>query len=127
LAARAVEARAAGLHDALDAACRRELAVAARAALALMLIDLPAMLEIAELAIGLDIIAQGGTARSDRLAQHLGHGAGQSLGPLALHRAGQAARRDAGAEQRLRGIDIADARHHPLIEQRGLDRRPLAG
>jgi hypothetical protein len=49
----AVEARAAGLDDALDAAGRRELAVAARAALALMLVDPPAVVEIAEFAIGL--------------------------------------------------------------------------
>ena len=94
-----------------------DVAVAARAALPLMLIDPPAMLEIAELAIGLDIIAQGRAAGGDRLAQHLGDGAGQPLGPLALHRAGQAPRRDAGPEQRFRGVDIADAGHHPLIEQ----------
>src|SRR5258708_21127224 len=82
-----VEARATGLHDALDAAGRRELAVAARASLSLMLIDPPAMLEIAELAIGLDIVAQGGAAGGDGFAQNIGDGAGQPLAPLPLHRA----------------------------------------
>src|SRR5262249_10197568 len=58
LPARAVEAGAPRLHDALDAAGRLDLAGAARAGVAFMLVDLPAMLEIAELAIRLDIVAQ---------------------------------------------------------------------
>ncbi len=39
---------------------------------------------------------------------------------------GLALRPDAGAEERFRDIDIAKPRHHLLIEQRRLDRRPLA-
>ena len=35
-------------------------------------------------------------------------------------------RRQAGAEQALRGVDVAHAGHHPLVEQRRLQRRQLA-
>src|SRR5262245_48359063 len=126
LAARAIEAGAPRLHDALDAAGRLDLAGAARAGMAFMLIDLPAMLEIAELAIRLDIVAQRRAAGRDRLLEHRLHGPGEALGPLALHGLRQPPRREAGAEQRLRGIDVADPGDDPLVEQGGLDGRALA-
>ena len=39
----------------------------------------------------------------------------------------EAPRRDAGAEQRLADIDVAQPGDDPLVEQRGFDRRHLAG
>src|SRR5439155_26612437 len=122
-----VESRAAGLDDATDAAGARQHAVAARAGLPGAVIDGEALLEIAELARGLDVVAQGRPAGLDRLAQDAADRLGEALRPLALHRAGEPLGRQAGPEQALRDIDVAESGDHLLVEQRRLDRRRLAG
>ena len=45
----------------------------------------------------------------------------KALGALALHGVGRAAWRDAGQEQRLARIDVADPDQRLLVEQGGLD------
>ena len=69
------------------------------------------------------MVAQGRAAIVDRAQQHLLDGGDQPVGALALHGVGRAARRDAGQEQRLAGVDVADADQGLLIEQGRLDRR----
>src|SRR5712671_3854107 len=101
LTAGTVESRAAGLDDAADAAGARERAVAARAGLPGAVIDGEAVLEIAELARGLDVVAQGRPAGIDRLAQHATDRLGEALRPLALHGAGKPLGRQPGPEQAL--------------------------
>src|ERR1700688_2126198 len=107
LPARAIIGGAAGLDDAPDAAGLGRVAVATGAGLALPVIDPPAMLEIAELTIGLDVVAQAGAAGGDRFIEDVGDGPRQPIGPLALDSPGQALGRDAGPEQRFRDIDVA--------------------
>src|SRR5579871_2716990 len=120
LLARAVIGGAARLDEAPDAARPGRVAVAAGAGLAFPVVNPPAMLEIAELAVGLDVVAQAGAAGGDRFVEDVGDGPRQALRPLALDRAGQALGRDAGPEQRFRDIDVAQARDHPLVEQGAL-------
>ncbi len=73
-------------------------------------------------AFGVDVIADRRPAEFDRLAQDLL----QSLMKLPQfgpgQRRGATARPNLGAEQRLIGIDVADAAQQLLIEQRALDR-----
>src|SRR5229473_1757002 len=123
LALGAEEGRAAGLDDAPDALG----AGAAGAGLALPAIDRPAVLEIAELAIGLDVIAQRRPAGLDRLAENLADRRGEPLGPRADDRRGEPARRQPGAKERLADIDVAEPGDDALIEQGRLDRGQLAG
>src|SRR6202035_1430951 len=66
LALGAEECRAAGLDDTAHPLGTGT----ARARLALLAVNRPAMLEIAEFAVGLDIVAQRRAAGLDRLAQH---------------------------------------------------------
>ena len=53
--------------------------------------------------------------------------AASRVGARAGDRAGEARGRDPGAEQRLADIDVAEPGDDPLVEQRRLDRRHLAG
>ena len=77
---RAIEGRATGLHQALD-----ELAAVARGADdAGAVVDVEPGLEIAELAAGLDMVAQGRAAVVDLAQQHLLDGGDQPIGALAL-------------------------------------------
>src|SRR4029077_19473052 len=99
---RTIESRPPGLHDALDGAA----AVATRTGLALASVDRPLMLEIAKLARGLNIVAQGRAAGADGPAQHLADRPDQALGALALHRRGETARRQAGPVEALRDVDV---------------------
>ena len=130
LALRAPEGRASVLDETLyDAAATRGLAF-----LALAVIDLERMLEIAEFARGLAMIPQRRTAGLDRLVQHRR----ESPSPSVWHdrsgsdlfgrqRRGQPARRQLRAIQRLADIDVAKPRHHALVEQRRLEAGLLVG
>src|SRR5438445_75975 len=82
-------------------------AVTILARFAFLAVHRPAMLEIAEFAVRLDIIAQRRAAGLDRLGQHLADGGRQSFGPDPDDAAGEAARRYPGPVQRLADIDIA--------------------
>ena len=90
LALGAVEGRAAGLDDAAHPLG----AIARGARVAFATIDGPAVLEIAELAIGLDIIAQRGAAGLDRLGQDRADGSDEAVGTASPDRGGETPRRD---------------------------------
>src|SRR5262245_60621581 len=76
LAHRTIEGRAAGLDDAPDGAG----AARRRARLALMVIDPEAVLESAERAVGLAVVAQRRAAGLDRLGQNLADRGDEALG-----------------------------------------------
>ncbi len=92
------------------------------AELAGAVVDLEAVLKITELAIGAGMVAQGGAAGLQRLFQNRADGLGERARAARRERAGEAARRQAGPEQGLADIDIAEARNDLLVEQRGLER-----
>src|SRR5258707_11546506 len=106
LALRAVERRAAGLHEPLDspapavgapAVCRGANAAGAR--LAFAVVDPPMVLEPAELARGLHVVARRRAAGGDRARQHVLDRVGESRRALALDARRKAPRRYAGLEQ----------------------------
>src|SRR6266404_7400000 len=117
LTLRTIKGRTARLHNALDRAPASQLTGLGFAA-----IDQEMMLEIAGIAGGLGVIAQGGAAGSNGILQHFLNRRHQRGQTLALDRARQPFGRDAGAEQRLADIDIAQACDQPLVQQRRLDR-----
>src|ERR1700738_1906601 len=119
----AEKGRSAGLHD----PTHRATAIAAGTGIAFVAIDRPAVLEIPELAVGLDIIAQRGSAGLYRLGQDRADAADQPLCAPPADRGGKAPRRDARAEKRLAHIDISQPGDDPLVQQRGFDRCHLAG
>src|SRR5690554_4256053 len=96
LPARTVESRAARLHQPADSAGTAKVAVAAGTGRTLASVYRPAVLKIAELARGLDVVAQRAAAGSDRACQHVAHGGGQALGAHAPDRGGQALGRQPG-------------------------------
>src|ERR1700730_10045639 len=89
------------------------------------------MLEIAERAVGLAMVAQRGPARRHRLVENRANDAGQARCPrawraiLAREASGGAARRQAGAMQGLADINIAKAGNQGLIEERSFERHCL--
>src|SRR5690242_19755437 len=83
---RTVESGAARLDDSANAARRRAAAVAAGTGLPAAIVDRPAMLEIAELTVGLHEITQRRSASRDRLQKHLPDRGCQALGTIAPHR-----------------------------------------
>src|SRR5258708_5272104 len=145
LAFRAPERRAAVLRETShDAATARGLAF-----LAFAVVDLKGMLEIAEFAGGLAMIAQRRAAGLDRLIQHrvncidqtfgvigrlapgnalaLSGGNAFALSGFGRQRRGQSPRRQMRTKQRLADIDVAEPRDHALIEQRRLQAGLLVG
>src|SRR5260370_33894266 len=98
----AEKGRAPGLDDAADAFG----ASAAGARLALPAINRPAVLEVAELAIRLDIIAQRRPAGLDRLAENVADRRGEPLGPRADDRRGEPAQRHPRAVEPLTDIGV---------------------
>src|SRR5260370_14604132 len=68
------------------------------------------------------MIAQGRSAIVDGAQQHLLDGSDQPVSAFALNRVGRPTGRDAGQEQRLAGVYIANADQGLLIEQGCLDR-----
>ncbi len=67
------------------------------------------------------MIAQGRSAIVDGAQQHLLDGSDQAVSAFALDRVSRPTRRDAGQEQGLAGVYIADPNQGLLIEQGGLD------
>src|SRR5580698_1727360 len=120
LAHRAIEARPSALHDALDRA-----AVLALAELVLAIVDGETVLEIAELAGDLLVIAQGRAAGLHRLAQHCLDLAHERFDLFGLDAPRQPPGRDPRAPQGLADIDVAEPRDDALVEQGGFDRRLL--
>src|SRR6185312_14150379 len=97
-------------------------AVPAPAALALAPVNLEALGEIAQLAVGPGIVAQRRTARLDRFAKDFANSSDKAFQRRLRHLARRLARIDSRAIKRLADVDIAEARHHALIEQQELDR-----
>lgn len=120
---RAEESRASGLHDAAHTTA----AVAAGAWLTLAVVDRELVLEIAELAIGLNIVTQGRPTGDDRLAENRADAGDEPLYPPVADRPGEASWRDRRAEQRLAYVNIAEPGDDALVEQRRFDRGHLAG
>src|SRR5262249_5094692 len=122
---RAVERAAARLSDSAHANAGRA-AGAALAGLALPAIDLPRVLEIAEFAVGLNVVAQRRAACGDGLLQGFLDRQNQPRGTGARYSRRRALRATPGTEQCLAGVDIAQAGDPLLIEQSRLDRRAPA-
>ena len=80
-------------------------------------------LEEAFLAVGIHVVADGRAAQRDGFVQNFLQRSVQLAQLLAGERRRTAPRADAGAKQRLVGVDVADAAQQLLIEQRALDRR----
>src|ERR1700719_2138048 len=94
---RAIKGRAVALDDTADAVP----AIAPRTGLALPAIDRPLVLEIPQLARGLDIVADGGAAGGDGALEHLADRQHQATGALEGDGARQAPRRKAGVVEHL--------------------------
>src|ERR1700693_3565701 len=90
------------------------------------------MLEVAKLAVGAAVVAQARAAGLDRVAQYRPDRAHQPLGALVRLAGaigdgrGLALGRKMGTVQRLADVDIAEAGHHPLVGERGLEAGFLA-
>src|SRR5262245_40930256 len=115
LAARAVMRRPAAQADDGDRGA------AARARLALAAVDAKLFLVAARLAVAADVVADGRAAPVDRLAQHLRDRLAQAVGLGAAQVAAAPRGVQPGAEQRLVGVDVADAGDDALAEQHRLD------
>jgi len=91
------------------------------------------MLEAPEFAVGPAVIAQGRTARFDRLLQHFANRFDQGFGGSPRRalgvdeRLGHAQRRKPGAVQRLADINVAEPGDSALVEERALERRVRGG
>src|ERR1700742_3328273 len=108
-----IESRAPRLHNAFYSSRTTQFA-----GLAFTAIDQEVVLEVAGIAGGLGVIAQGRIAGSDGVLEHFFDRGHQRCDTLLFDGAGQPLGRDTAAEKRLADIDIAQTRHHPLIQQR---------
>src|SRR6059036_2450697 len=96
--------------------------------LAFAVVDAEIVLEHAELAVGLLVVAQGGAAGLDGILQHRPDRLHQPLGALVrrarARRNGRSAAlgREPRAMQRLAYIDVPEPRHHALVGERSLER-----
>lgn len=96
----------------------------AQAGVAFAVIDLQVVAVPAGLAPDVLMAAKGGAAMFDAHFQHGADGFMQPGNFLWSQRFGPAQGMNTGAEERLIGVDVADAGHQALIEQERLD---LAG
>lgn len=90
------------------------------------LVDAMLHLEEAGLASGIDVIGDRGSAQTNGVLEDLAECETEALEFSAGEAARHAAGVDAGAEEALVGIDVADAGEEGLIEKGGLDRGPAA-
>ena len=122
---RTARARLAGLADVGPASGGDHLddrAPARRAGLAGAAVDEEAVLEGAAEAVDVAEVVDRGPARVDPFEQRRDDGVAQALVLLEREPPGGPQRVDAGAEEGLVGVDVADARDAALVEQEGLDR-----
>jgi len=89
-------------------------------------VDLVFDLEVAAHALRINVVGDGRAAEFDGSAQDGLQGGAQADEFGASEAASLAARTDAGAEERLVGVDVANAVEQRLVQQRGLDRRLAA-
>ena len=97
--------------------------LAATARLAGALVDEQLLAEVARLAVGAEEVAQGGAACLDRSASTAPDRGDQPGEPRPRHPVGGGPRPDAGAEQRLAGVDVAHPDDHLGVHDHQLDRR----
>ena len=83
-------------------------------------VDLETMLKIAKRAIGLAVVAQGRSARCNRLCQGGANFMNQPFHPRCAYSMGGACRMNARAVKRLADIYIAQARNDSLISQKAV-------
>ncbi len=123
LARRAIEGRASRLRDALDRP------VAARASLPFAVVDGKSVLEEAELAVCLYVVAERRAAGLDRVGDDCAHGLDQSdqalrrLSVCAHQRSGRALWREPCAPQCLAHVNVAQAGDYALIRKDRFERR----
>src|SRR3954452_1343788 len=101
-------------------------AAAAHARLTLAQVDEEAVLERPAHPSGVAEVVDGRALRRDAELERLDHRVAQGARLLAREAVRAAQRVDAGAEQRLVGVDVADAGDPLLVEQHRLDRRAAA-
>ena len=90
-------------------------------------VDVQRAVEVAGLTVDVDVQrVERCTALAERLAHHLGGGIEHVPQLPTGEFLGDACTVDAGPPQRLVGVDIADTRHHRLIEELAFDLRVLA-
>src|SRR5262245_40522471 len=129
LALQAKERGAAVLGDAAHDAA----AAAVRAAATRAIVDAKLVLKAPEFAVGAAVIAQRRAAGGDRSLEHLLDGGDEAHRVRRRHTGarrqgrGFAPRRQPRAVERLADIDVAEAGHDLLVEQRGFEARRLAG
>src|ERR1017187_1352161 len=87
------------------------------------LVEAGAELEEALAAFGVDVIGDGRSSGGDGLGEHGDDGVVEFAGAVASNALGERLRMNAGAEEGLIGVDIADAAHEGLVEQQALDAR----
>lgn len=113
----AVKGGALALHDAAN---RR---IAVMAGLALTIVDEVVLLKIARLSVGTHEVAQTAAALLDGRSEHAPDGGRQSVVAGERNAFGGGVWVDAGLEQALASVDIADAHHDIAPEQYLFDRR----
>src|SRR5579883_2429730 len=94
---------------------------AAYARLAFAPVGAVAHLKPAALALGVDVIGDGGAAERDGFAENFTNGLVEARGSRGAELRGGGQGMDAGGEEALVGVDVAQAREEFLIEQEGLD------
>src|SRR5215213_445824 len=97
--------------------------VAARAVLPLAGVDEELFLHRPLLSLGVAVVVDRGAAGVDPGLQRRDDRVAQRLQVLGLHRTSGRERVQPGAEERLVGVDVADAGDLRLVEQKGLQRR----
>src|SRR5581483_9456798 len=120
LAARAVVRAAAANDNALDGRA------ADQAGFAFAPVNAVLELEKAGVAVCVDIVGNRGAAGGDGFVEDRLEPVEEALHLVAAHAGSAAARADAGAEQRLVGVDVAHAAQQLLVQERALHRRPAA-
>jgi hypothetical protein len=108
------------LDQPANAAPLSMIAITVRTSVTLATVDRPVVLEVTQLTVGLDKIAQARTAGIDRPQEDVAYGPGQTLRTAALHGVGLPARRQSGKKQRLASVDVSQSRNDFLIQQRSL-------
>ena len=121
LAGRTEKGRTAGLPLLADAL------PATWAGLAGAAIDRATQLETAGAAVAVHIVAHAAAAGGKRFGERAAHRADQFFRLGQRQAAGGAKRRNSGAEQAFRRVNVADADHAPRIHQKGFDRLLPAG
>lgn len=118
LAARAPVGRAAGLANLADEAATTP------AGLPGSVIDGAVDLEAAGATVAVHVVADAAAAGSDGVGERLAHRLGETLATPGGNAIGRAQRRNTGAKQALRCINVANADHEMAVHQHRLDRSP---